>query len=259
MKYPKIAIVGLSFALCVAGAVFVSGIFRVPVAHAADCGITAADISQITAIQNDPSLSYSDEIKQELAVRKNLIGKTIVCAQQEVQTFQTSLASSSVDSADQDLQSQLAGRLNDASNFYTIELANLNGAGIVGSEEIAQQVLAWRQGTFIPLSEGINNFILWSGNQDLFDTAQTRMSQTQNAVSFLECTSPNPELQSAFDAASVSFSNAQNENAEAKAALAQGLSPDQTLALIKQSLDSLSTTYQNFFTIGTLIKTILPQ
>ena len=259
MKYQKITIVGISFALCVAGAIFISGAFRIPVAHAADCGITAADINQITAIQNDPSLSYSDEIKQELAVRKNLVGETIVCAQQEVQTFKTSLASSSVSSADRDLQSQLAGRLNDASNFCTIKLANLNNAGIVGSEEIAQQVLAWRQGTFIPLSEDVNNFILWSGNQDLFDTAQTRMSQTQNAVSFLENTSPNSALQSALDAASVSFGDARNENIAAKAALTQGLSPDQTLALIKQSLDSLSTTYQNFFTVSTLIKTILPQ
>ena len=135
----------------------------------------------------------------------------------------------------------------------------MNGAGIAGTEAVAQEVLSWRAGTFLPLSENVNNFILWAQNQDLFNTAQTRMTQTQRAVSFLESASPNADLQTAFDAARSSFNDAESENAAAKAAFAQGLSPDQGLALIKQSLDSLSATYQNFFTVSTAISKILPQ
>jgi hypothetical protein len=140
-----------------------------------------------------------------------------------------------------------------------LELTKLSGVGISGSEEIAQAVLAWRAGTFLPLSENVNNFILWAQNQSLFDTAQTRMTQTGQAVSFLEGTTPNVALQTAFDNAQSSFNSAESENLQAKAALAQGLSPDQSLALIKQSLASLSATYQNLFTVSTLITNNLPQ
>jgi len=244
------------------GAFFVFGFLRVPTASAAtvtNCGITAGEVAQITAIENDASLTASSEITQELALRKQLVGKTIVCAQQEAKTFQINLASTTVESNAQPLQAQLSSNLAAASSFYGLELTKLNTVGISGSEAIAQEVLSWRAGTFLPLSENVNNFILWSQNQNLFETAQTRMTQTQQVVSFIESTTPNTALQSAFNTAQASFNNAASENAQAKSALAQGLSPDQSLALIKQSLGSLSAAYQNLFTVSTLVTNILPQ
>jgi hypothetical protein len=258
MNYLKTMSAGAFFVLFAAGAVFISGFLRVPTAHAADCAITTGDIAQIAAIQNDPTLSPSDEMRQELALRKQLVGRTIVCAEQEAQTFQQNLASTTVESGTQPLQAQLLSNLSGAMDFYNLELTKLNGVGIAGSEAIAQEVLAWRAGTFLPLSENVNNFILWAQNQNLFETAQTRMTQTQRAVSFLESATPDPSLQVAFDSAQSSFNDAESENAAAKAAFAQGLSPDQGLAFIKQSLDSLSTTYKNFFTVSTAISSILP-
>jgi hypothetical protein len=254
------ALITAAFFFLVAGIAGVA-LFRAPAAHAAtECGITASDIDQITAIQNDASLTNAQEIDQELALRKQLVGETITCAEQEVQTLQTNLQNaSSVGSDAQPLQAQFLGDLNDAGNFYALEQAKLNGAGIAGTKAVAQEVLAWREGTFTPLSENVNNFILWAQNQNLFDTANTRMTATQRAVSFLENASPNTDLQNAFDEAQASFSAAESENAAAKAALAQDLSPDQSLSLIKQSLDSLSSTYQSFFTVGNLINGILPQ
>lgn len=245
--------------LFVAGVIFISASFHAPVAHAATCGITSEDVAQIAAIQNDPTLSYADEINQELALRKQLVGKTIVCAQQEAQTFQATLASTTVGSSAEPLQGQLLSDLNGATNFYALELTKLNDVGISGSEAIAQEVLAWRAGTFLPLSENVNNFILWAQNQNLFDTAQERMTQTARAVSFLESASPNASLQTAFDGVQSSFNDAESMNAAAKTALAQGISPNQSLSLIKQSLDSLSTTYQGFFNVSKIISSILPQ
>jgi hypothetical protein len=258
MKNLKAIILSGALALLAAAA---SGYFFVGanVAYADDCSITAAQIAQITAIQNDPTLSYSQEIQQELALRKQLVGKTIGCAQQEVQTLQASLQAAPVDSNSQDLQSQFAGKLNEATNFYTIELTKLNESGIAGTETVAKEVLGWRNNSFAPLTAQVNNFILWTQNQPLFDTAQTRMDQTSRAVSFLESASQNGDLQNAFDATSGAFNVAQSENAAAKTALAQGLPASQSLMLIKQSLDSLATTYQGFSTVGSLIKQILPQ
>ncbi|MDR3582168.1 MAG: hypothetical protein P4L67_02745 [Candidatus Pacebacteria bacterium] len=225
-----------------------------------DCGLTADDVAQIGAIQSDPTLSATEEITKELAVRKQLIGKTISCAQADVQSLQKALAAAPVSGdAAAGIQTQLQGRLNDAAIFYTLELGKLNDAGISGSESIARDILAWRAGTYAPLLGQVNNFILWTGNQNLFSTAQTRMNQTQQAVSFFESASANTDLQNAFDAAYSSFRTAKSTNANAQAALAQSLPSDQSLLLIKQSLDALSDTYQKFFAVTDIIKTLLPQ
>jgi hypothetical protein len=259
MNHQKTIASSAFITLFVAGVIFVSGSIHIPTAHAADCGITPGNVAQIATIQNDPSLSASDAIKRELTLRKMLVGETIVCAEQEAQTFQTNLASTTVPSDVQSLQSQLLGNLNEAANFYNSEMAQLNVVGIAGTKAIAQQVLAWRASSFIPLSESVNNFILWAQNQDLFNTAQIRMNQTQSAVSFLEAASPNANLQTAFDKTRSSFNDAETENAATKTALIQNLSPDQSLTLIKQSLASLSDTYQGFSDVSTAISKILPQ
>ncbi len=248
----------------ICAAVFGIVALHVPSAHAAtavnaDCGITAADLAQITAIQNDPSLSPSDEIKQELAVRKQLVGVTIVCAEQETQLLHTNLQNASVESDMQSLQSQMLGNLNQSSDFYNTELTKLGVVGIAGTKAIAQEVFAWRANVFVPQSEGANNLMLWSKNQSLFTTAQTRMTQTQQAVSYLEGVTPNASLQTAFAAAQASFSDAQTENAAAKTALLTSVAPDQTYALIKKSLASLSDTYDSFSTVSAIIKKNLPQ
>ncbi len=259
------------FALCSAGTAFIFGFFSMPIAHAAtasrvattsaiaadECGVTQANVAQIAAVQNDPTLDYTDEIKQELALRKLLVAETIDCARWEVQALRASLASTSVPNGAGQLQSQLAGNLDEAAGFYNGELAKLNVVGVTGTKEIAQEVLAWRAGTFLSLSENVNNFILWAQNQYLFNTAQTRMTQTKRAVSFIEIATPNPTLQAALDSAQSSFSDAQSENAAAETALTENLSPDQALGLIKQSLGSLSDTYKAFSKVGTITSGIL--
>ena len=245
-------------ALAAAAAVAVSGVAP---AHAQEnCGITAADIMQIKVIQSDPSLSSSQEIAQELALRKQLVGETIACAQGEVQQLQASLAAATTtDPVGMAVQSHLAGDLDGASHYYDLELTKLDTSGIAGTEAVAQEVLAWRAGTFVPLSENVNNFILWAGDQDLFTTAQARMDQTQRAVAFLESATPNADLQNAFNGALAAFNAAATANIAARTALAQNLTPDQSLSLIKGSLNSLAAAYQDFFTVSTLIKGILPQ
>ncbi len=256
--FPRTVIGMAAFALAAAGFV---AVFGTASAHAQEsCGITAADIMQIKVIQSDPSLSPSQEVAQELSLRKQLVGQTIVCAKGEVRQLQAALAAASTtDPVGETVQSHLAGDLDGAGHYYDLELAKLDTAGIAGTQAIAQEVLAWRAGTFVPLSENVNNFILWAGNQGLFTTARTRMDQTQSAVSFLESATPNADLQTAFNGSLAAFDDAETANVAARTALAQNLAPGQSLALIKQSLNALAATYQDFFTVSTLIKGILPQ
>lgn len=223
------------------------------------CVPSAADLQQIVAIENDPTLSSYGEIKSELAARKQLLGKTIACAQNEVTGLQSSLGAIVVSGDVAGLQSQLVSKLNDAMNFYNIELDKLSGVGISGSEAVARETLAYRTGSYEPLAAEVNNFILWSGSQDLFATAQSRINQTSRAVSFLESATPSVSLQSAFSAAQASWQDATAENQAAKSALMQSLPPSQSLLLIQKSLTSLASTYRQFFAVSSIIKTLLPQ
>ncbi len=224
------------------------------------CGISKSDIAAIAAIQADPSLSASEEVVKELALRKQLITAVISCAQGEVATLRTSVKGApDAGSAGEAIRSSLNGRLDDAANFYTLELGKLDNAGIAGTKAIAAEVLSWRQGTFAPLVGQTNDYVLWAGNQSLFSTAATRMAETQQAVSFLENASANSSLSNAFNAAYASFETAQADNAAAQSALQQSLPPDETLGLIKKSLDALQSTYKQFFTLSTIIQALLPQ
>jgi hypothetical protein len=234
-------------------------VFHVGVAHADDvCAFTPADFDKIAAVQNDPTLTADQEVTQELAVRKQLITETIACAQTEVATLQNTLTNATTTGGTEDIQSQLLSDLSGASNFYNIEAVKLDGVGLAGSKAIVREIIAWRAGTYVPLEGKVNNYLLWTQNQPLFDTAQSRMEQTQRAVSFMESASADPGLQDAFNAAYASFQAAKDQNAAAKNALEQSLAPAQSLALIKQSLDSLSDTYQKFFAVSDAIKVLLP-
>ena len=253
MKCPKFAVAAAVFVpICLVGII----IQQRPAYAADDCVISADDLSVVKAIQSNLTLSYLDEINQELAARKRLLSKIITCAEKDAQSLKSEVDGFSVATADKALQDQLSGKIDDAVNYYNIELEKLNGSGIRGSEQIAEEVLSWRANTYTELASNVDNFVLWSQNQNLFQTASARMAQITPMVSFLSQAN-NADLADAFAGAQTSFSTAENENASARNALAESLSPNETLSIIKQSLQSLADTYQNFFNVSDVIQKLL--
>ena len=222
------------------------------------CGVTSDDLAAIQAIQNNPSLSYLDELQQELAARKQLLAKIISCAKTEAEGQKTALMSAAVDPGFETLKTQWVDKLNEATSYYDLQLGKIDTAGISGTESIAQEVLAWRKDNYAPLAENVSNFIIWSENQTLFTAAENRLAQIKNLVDS-PLFSENLDVQNDFGEATVSLTAAENENTSAKNAFAQSLSPDQPLLFIGQSLDNLSSTYQHFFDVSNLIQSLLPQ
>jgi hypothetical protein len=80
----------------------------------------------------------------------------------------------------------------------------------------------------------------------------------ENIVALIERAAPNRDLENDLANAQTFVAAANNENQAAKSALLQSLSPDQSLAHIQQSLQSLSDAYQKFFDIATIAETLLP-
>ena len=221
---------------------------------ASDCAVTQDDVATIKTIQGDPTLSYASKMAQELIVRKTLLAKTITCAKGEIGTLRDTLhVVSSTESGSVSIQAQLMSRLDDASNYYDLESDKLADAGIMGTEQVAKEILSWRGNVLAPLGNQIDSFVMWSENQPLFTAATARMAQVSRIVSFLAATNDN-DLASAFSKAQATFHAAQDQNAATEKAITQSLSGDEVSALMRQSLQSLADTYQNFFSISTIIQ-----
>lgn len=217
----------------------------------ASCTITPSALDAITA-------AGSQGLVAELTARKALLTKTITCAKDDAQTLQDDLNSLHVNDNAKTLQSQLSGKLGDAMNYYDIELGKVNDAGIAGTQAIAKEVLAWRASHYDLLAGQVANFILWSKNQDLFSAAENRLRGVENLVAFLEQAAPNNDLASDLASAQALVQTASDENQAAENALLRSLPPDQSLAAIQQSLQSLSAAYQKFFDISTIVQMLLP-
>lgn len=215
------------------------------------CAISPADVDAVTAAQ-------AQGIAAELTARKALLTKTIRCAEADAQSLIDQLkALSAVPNGDA-IKNQLLGKLNDAQNYYDIELGKVSDAGIAGTQAIAREVLAWRASNYAPLVDQISNFILWASNQTLLKTANDRLAQMRNIVAFLEEAGAQAALENSLGSASSLIESANNKNDDARTALVQLLPPDQSLDLIKQSLSSLADAYAKFSDMSAIIQKLLP-
>ena len=216
------------------------------------CTITTDDAAAIAT-------AAAQGLSAELAARRALLTRVIGCAIADAQTLKANLNAASVQGgAAQNIQSQLSGQLDDAVTYYNLELGKVAQAGIGGTQGIARETLSWRSGNYDPLAARVSNFMLWAKNQALFDTAGDRLGQMKGVVSFIEQAAPNPELEADIASAESLIVAANSENMQAEQAQSQALPPDQVLALIQQSLQSLSDAYQKFSDISATVQTLLP-
>ena len=230
-----------------------AGIFLGPVntARAAEnCAIASSDLTAVTA-------AAAQGLMVELATRRALLTRTITCAKAEAQSLQNNLNGLSVNDDEKTIRSQLSDKLNDAMNYYDLEIEKVGGAGIVGTQIIAKEVLAWRTSNYDPLAAHVANFTLWINDQPLFDTAKNRLRSIENIVTFINQAAPQNDLQNDLASAQSLVQTASNENQRVANAFLQSLPPNQTLALIQQSLQSLSDAYQKFFDISTIVRALL--
>jgi hypothetical protein len=218
---------------------------------AQDCTITQDDLVAINA-------AAANDIQAELAARKALLTRIINCATENAQELQGDLANVQASGNTANLQSELAGNLNEAISYYALELQKVQTAGISGTEAIANEVLSWRTGNYDPLANEVANFILWSENQNVFNAANTRLADVANIVSFVEQAAPNPTLAQDLASAQSLITAANAENTSAENALIQSEPSDATLALITSSLQSLSDAYQQFSNISGIVQQLLP-
>ncbi|MDP2598366.1 MAG: hypothetical protein Q8P49_00880 [Candidatus Liptonbacteria bacterium] len=219
-------------------------------AGAAVCDLPQSEFDALLAVQNDPKLSYLDELRAELRLRKSLLSKTVDCAIQRASALKAELKATPV--ADEEMrnaQTRMMNRIDDVLTYYSLEREKIPDLGLEGSKRFASNLEAWRAGNYAPITRTTSNIMLWSGNQNLIAIAKSRMNQMGYTIGLLNLIGNNG-LQELWNGAQESFKTTLSLNREAHDALINSGGGSQTLDLIKSSLGALSDTYQKLFELG---------
>jgi cellobiose-specific phosphotransferase system component IIA len=236
------------------------GIFF-PVARAAntpECDLQTLATKLETVRKNESGAPYLELIKQELLVRKEMLAKTISCADYEAASLEKSLndISSNSDRV-KSLRNQLARRLAEARSYYALQSQKIESLGLRGSQDMARDIREWRLNTYAALEQKIAVFLLWAANQDLLDTAGNRFHQISQAVRNLKLTE-SEDVRKALEAAEQSLEQAKKIHQDAEIELdAFDVSKD-SLPMVKDALTALSETYEKFLEVSKAVTTVIP-
>lgn len=212
---------------------------------------TSCDLSQeyksFLAATEAPSYTQA-AIQRELESRIDLLNATIDCAKEELQALKNGL-SDAANAKATEVRDRVFGAIDDGVRFYDIKKSVLSGQGIQGTKDVAREIKDWREANYNSLLGRVQNFLIWNDNQKIFDIASDRISQSQFIVSSLKIID-SQEAQNFLSAARDNWNEASNLNNRAGDAISQGLTPDETIDIIKQSLSTLATAYKSFLGIG---------
>ncbi|OGZ52739.1 MAG: hypothetical protein A3B25_00900 [Candidatus Ryanbacteria bacterium RIFCSPLOWO2_01_FULL_48_26] len=231
--------------------ILVGGIFLVLIigtgvsAHAKECSLSQIKFDALLSA-ND-SQNYFQKLQKELAARKELISIVVGCAIEEAATLKARIDTSD-NTETKDTRAKISNLLGNAAEYYKLQLEKVPDLGIEGSRYFSKDLLVWRQGNYAPIAKTASNFIVWSENQNLFRTAKNRLDQISGAVTILKVIE-NESVQKKWVEINELFKNALTENQNAKEGLQNFDPPEKTLASIKLSLESLSSTYKMLSTL----------
>ncbi len=254
MRYTTRAAFGI-----LAGALLLSlSLISTPAQAAQECQFQDK-IRELKAIKAASGDDYLASIRKELSLRKEILKSAILCITNDAENLRGKLKAVSSDDPDiKSIRESLGAQLQTTIDFYQSEKAKIDTFGIRSSEESAKSIKIWRASTYAPLAEESVNFLLWVKNQEILKTAQTRFDQIRATVKALKINEREEMVKGMRDAED-NLEKANALHARAKDTFMSGGNPGTSLSLIKETLESLSGAYQNFFVISESATKILNQ
>ncbi len=240
--------------------IWIAGIFLVFAgtglsAHAKECSLSQSKFDGL--LSADDSQDYFQKLQKELAARKELIGTVIDCAVEEASALKAKV-DTFANTETEDTGYKISNLLGNAIEYYKLQLGNVPNLGLEGSRYFSKDLLAWRQGNYAPIAKTASNFIVWSENQTLLSTAQSRLDQTNGTITLLKVIETE-SIQKKWGEINGLFANALQANQNAKEDLRNFDPPEKTLASIKLSLEDLSGTYKMLYALVEEINALTSQ
>ncbi len=231
-----------------------------PRAHAAPmpCDLAPRVIALDEVKSANSPHDYLEGVRKELSARKELLAGILSCATQEATALEESLrALPPQDAAMEDMKQKLLGKLDEVLQFYEHQNADIVHLGISGTQEVARNLKTWRASNVDPIAEGAAGVALWIKQQTLLQATAHRLAQIETTVQRLKL-NEHEDIAAALASARVHLKSAEEANRAAKDVLVEGVAFDRALTLLKNALDNLAATYQNFFEVSEFVKKILP-
>lgn len=249
--------------LAVTAAIFFFG-GAAPQAFSADPTCQFQDLfKKIEMIQSNLKLDYLERVKQELAVRKEILRGVIGCLIVETSNLQNKLVELPLtEKNDPNLlkvRDRLSAALDQTVSFYNWKRAQIDDLGIQGTQSTARVIQEWKSTNYAVAYEETIAFMIWLKNQDLFTAAQVRLNQVEESVKKSKL-DQNPEIANLLqNTAKVNYATAILANNDALRNFTVGGDPEISLNFIRRSLQALTDMYANFSDIGEMAKKILSE
>ena len=227
-------------------------------ASASVCQFDAKIKELASAIANHP-LDEMEELLAELKLRKSILKDTIDCALIEVDELYSQLNIQGIkERKAADMQARFLSVLDEATQYYERQRSRIADLGLRGTKDLAKEIADWRSNMFSPQRDRIVNFVLWTHNQPLFAAATARRDSLGSTMRLFKILN-DKDVQTLFNEATNGLAQAQNLNTQAESNLFNFSSgPQETLALIQNSLRALADTYQKFLELSDTINKLLP-
>lgn len=218
-----------------------------------------AEIESLNSLA-DKDLDYLESLKAELEIRRIILKKVTDCSLSEVRELKNQLNELKSDSIDNNsVRARILRDLDLLTNYYRVQQAGINDLDLGGSRALARRLLDWRVSDHRHTLDKASVFITWMKNQDLISSAERRLGQAGRLILAFKLTSVG-EVMEPYSKANAALTEAKKANAEAKQAINSSFYPaDEMSNMLKLTLESLSSVYQNLFEFNDVFKNLLPK
>ncbi|KKW45315.1 MAG: hypothetical protein A3A43_03155 [Candidatus Liptonbacteria bacterium RIFCSPLOWO2_01_FULL_56_20] len=245
----------LSIGLC-AGLITLLGAYSARAAES-ECRF-GEQLDALAAVQKTAAENSLEALRAELVLRKNILSSITDCGIRDAKNLLRGLNLVAVsEQSAAPLRDQFAARLNQAIEYYELQKSRLDDLGLQATKDTAKNMREWRRSIYTPLADRAGNFIIWTKNQALIRAAKNRLSQVNQTIQTLKL-ADYEEVKNFWSDAERNVWDAERLNEDARSSLGRFDDPEVSLAIIKNSLQALSLTYQNFFDLSESVKQIVP-
>lgn len=224
--------------------------------HAASLSQECRFEAQLKNLEMAQKNASEKDTDSELTLRKSILAKVIDCASKDVETLNDMLSEMSARNTDLELKEayeRFLNQLGEILSYYQSEKSNIEKLDLDESKAVAKNILERRSNRYFPLAEKIANFVMWEKNQELIKIAERRLSQIEQTLLALELTG-NEDIKILFQRGRTNFQYAQVSSRRARQMFLVANPPDDSLYLVRASLEALSETYRAFFDLSQAVK-----
>jgi len=208
-----------------------------------------------TSLQNE-----QEKIRAELAIRKAMLARVVVCARGEVKIVSDDLHALRVqnDVSFETFRAQLLRNLELIDTQYASYERRIKDLGIWGSKEMARAIREDRAKSFARAKEAVTTFILWHNQRDLIAAADARLAYVTETVRAFSI--ENEEAVVAhFEIISATLLRAKQEHRFLEKAFREQYAPEEGLLNVKIALGAMEEAYQEFSALSETVKTLVPR